>query len=142
MQFFFLLFLYLDCSSGKPLPILEQPPSPLMNVYQSHEELLHYKTSQSDAVILITDHPVHEVPNHLRSIMQHFSGHVYSWVTYGVTCSLLGGVVRNRQVAMRLRWLLEDSQFLLVGRILPRPCYFEKLYSVDPKKETPEPCVL
>lgn len=74
--------------------------------------------------------------------MQHFSGHVYSWVTYGVTCSLLGGVVRNRQVAMRLRWLLEDSQFLLVGRSLSRPCYFEKLYSVDSKKETPEPCVL
>ena len=58
------------------------------------------------------------------------------------TCSLLGGMVHDRQVAIQIRWLLEESQNLIVGRILPLPWYFDLLYSVDPMLETAEPCVL
>lgn len=111
-------------------------------LYKRLQDLLGEKMRKSDAVILITDHPVYEVPEYLQCVTQHFSGHVYSWLSYGLTCSLLGGLVCNRRVAMQIKWLLEDSQNLLVGRILPRPCYFDKLYSVDPMLETPEPHVL
>lgn len=68
--------------------------------------------------------------------------YIYSWISYGLTCSLLGGMVHDRQVAIQISWLLEDSQNLIVGRILPQPRYFDLLYSVDPMLETAEPCVL
>ena len=135
---------FLACSArGKLIPVIEDPPSPLKGVCQRPQELLRDKIHNADGVILISDHSPCEVPDCLQCVCtQHFNGHMYSWISYGLTCSLLGGLVHNRRVAMQLRWLLEDSQNLLVGRILPRPCYFEKLYSVDPMWETPEPCVL
>lgn len=87
------------------------------------------------------DYHVYEVPENLKCVVEHLDGHIYSWISYGLTCSLLGGMVHDRQVAIQIRWLLEDSQNLIVGRIFPQPWYFD-LYSVDPMLETAEPCVL
>ena len=112
------------------------------SVSQKPEDMLRDKICEADAVILITDCPVYEVPENLKCVVEHLDGHIYSWISYGLTCSLLGGMVRDRQVAIQIRWLLEDSQNLIVGRILPQPRYFDLLYSVDPMLETAEPCVL
>ena len=112
------------------------------SISQKPEDMLRDKICEADAVILITDYHVHEVPENLKRVVEHLDGHIYSWISYGLTCSLLGGMVHDRQVAIRIRWLLEDSQNLIVGRILPQPWYFDLLYSVDPMLETAEPCVL
>lgn len=102
--------------------------------------LVQNRISKSDAVILLTDKPVYEIPSHLHNLKGVCSGRVYLWCSYGVCCALLGGSVNNKRVAMQLRALLEDSDNLL-GRILPRPWNLEKMYNVDPKFETGEPCV-
>ena len=109
------------------------------SVSQKPEDMLRDKICEADAVILITDYHVYEVPENLKCVVEHLDGHIYSWISYGLTCSLL---VHDRQVAIQIRWLLEDSQNLIVGRILPQPRYFDLLYSVDPMLETAEPCVL
>ena len=112
------------------------------SVSQKPEDMLRDKICEADAVILITDYHVYEVPENLKCVVEHLDGHIYSWISYGLTCSLLGGMVHDRQVAIQIRWLLENSQNLIVGRILPQPRYFDLLYSVDPMLETAEPCVL
>ena len=112
------------------------------SVSQKPEDMLRDKICEADAVILITDYHVYEVPENLKCVVEHLDGHIYSWISYELTCSLLGGMVHDRQVAIQIRWLLEDSQNLIVGRILPQPRYFDLLYSVDPMLETAEPCVL
>jgi len=104
-------------------------------------QLVQDRISKSDAIILLTDKPVYEIPNNLQSVKEHCNGRLYLWCSYGVSCALLGGTVNNKRVAMQLRVLLEDSNNLLVGRVLPRPCNFAKMYSVDPMFETGEPCV-
>lgn len=112
------------------------------SVSQKPEDMLRDKICEADAVILITDYHVYEVPENVKCVVEHLDGDIYSWISYGLTCSLLGGMVHDRQVAIQISWLLEDSQNLIVGRILPQPRYFDLLYSVDPMLETAEPCVL
>lgn len=127
---------------GRLFPVLEEPRSQFTTTSRKKPaELVQDRISKADAVLLLTDKPVYEIPNNLQSVKEHCNGRVYLWCSYGVCCALLGGTVSNKQVAMQLRVLLEDSNNLLVGRVLPRPCNFEKMYSVDPMCETGEPCV-
>ena len=129
-------------AKGRIFPVLEEPRSQFTtSVGKKPAQLVQDRISKSDALILLTDKPVYEIPNNLKSVKDHCNGRVYSWCSYGVSCALLGGTVNNKTVAMQLRALLEDSNNLLVGRVLPRPSNFEKMYSVDPIFETGEPCV-
>ena len=142
MFFFFCYFSPASTPKGRLFPVLEEPSSQFTSsLGQKPTQLVQDRILKSDAVILLTDKPVYEIPKNLQSVKQHYNGHVYSWSSYGVRCALLGGTVNNKKVAMQLRALLEDSNNLLVGSILPRPCNFEKMYSVDPMLETGEPCV-
>ena len=104
-------------------------------------QLVQDRISKADAIILLASDPMYEVPTVLQDVKEHCNGHVYSWRCFGVCCTLLGGSVNSRRVAMQLRALLEDCNHLIVGRILPEPSKFEKMYSVDPLLETGEPCV-
>lgn len=98
---------------------------------------------EADAILLLTDRPLFGVPQYLDSVQKYLmNGQLFSWNLYGVRCVLLGGSVQKRKVAMQLRHLLEDSHNLLVGRVLPLPCYLKKLYTVDQTVETEGPCVL
>lgn len=63
------------------------------SISQKPEDMLRDKICEADAVILITDCPVYEVPENLKCVVEHLDGHIYSWISYGLTCSLLGGVV-------------------------------------------------
>ena len=126
---------------GRIYPVLEEPRSLFTAALgKKAAPLVQNRISKSDAVILLTDKPVYEIPSHLHNLKGVCSGRVYLWCSYGVCCALLGGSVNNKRVAMQLRALLEDSDNLL-GRILPRPWNLEKMYNVDPKFETGEPCV-
>jgi len=134
--------LFASTSKGRLFPVLEEPRSQFTSTLGlKPAQLVQDRISKSDAIILLTDKPVYEIPNNLQSVKEHCNGRVYSWCSYGVSCALLGGTVNNKRTAMQLRVLLEDSNNLLVGRVLPRPCNFEKMYSVDPIFETGEPCV-
>ena len=123
-------------------PVLEEPRSQFTSCFgQKPAQLVQDRISKSDAIILLADKPVYEIPRDFQTVKEHCNGDVYSWCWYGVHCALLGGTVNNKRVAIQLRALLEDSANLLVGSILPRPCNFEKMYKVDPMLETGEPCV-
>ncbi|RMX51647.1 hypothetical protein pdam_00021483, partial [Pocillopora damicornis] len=69
-------------------------------------------------------------------------GNNFTWRPYGVQCVLLGGSVHSRKVAMRLRVLLEGSDYPYMSGVLPRRCSWTQMYAVDPSLETPGPCVL
>ena len=125
----------------KVIPVFEEPFTPHF-IHQDPEEAMERKVREADAILLLTDRQVYGVPQYLDAVRKYFNGQVFSWNSYGVRCVLLGGSVHKRKVAMQLRLLLEDSHYLLVGRVLPLPCYFEKLYTVDPIVETEGPCVL
>lgn len=42
--------------------------------------MLRDKICEADAVILITDCPVDEVPENLKCVVEHLDGHIYSWI--------------------------------------------------------------
>lgn len=133
--------LFASTPKGRIYPVLEEPRSLFTAALgKKAAPLVQNRISKSDAVILLTEKPVYEIPSHLHNLKGVCSGRVYLWCSYGVCCALLGGSVNNKRVAMQLRALLEDSDNLL-GRILPRPWNLEKMYNVDPKFETGEPCV-
>lgn len=134
--------LFASTPKGRIYPILEEPPSSFtLTEGNKPAHLVHSRISKSDAVILLADKPVYDIPGNLRNVIGICNGRVYQWCSYGIFCALLGGSVNNKQVAMQLRALLEDSNNLLVGRILPSPCNLRKMYIVDQKFETGHPCV-
>ena len=76
------IFLYsiLACSSkGRLIPILEHQLSPMTeSISQEPEDMLRDKLCEADAVILITDCLVYEVPENLKCVVEHLDGHIYS----------------------------------------------------------------
>ena len=129
-------------SRRKVLPVFEVPSNPDF-INQEPQEAMERNVREADGILLLTDQPVYGVPQYLDSVRKYLiNGHLFSWNLYGVRCVLLGGSVHKRKVAMQLRHLLEDSSNLLVGRVLPQPCFLKKLYAVDPQVETEGPCVL
>lgn len=104
--------------------------------------MLEKKVKDADALLLVTDKPSFEIPSSLKSVQHHFTGNSYVWRPYGINCALIGGSVHSRKVAMRLRVLLEGSDFPYMAGVLPRRCSWTEMYAVDPSLETPGPCVL
>ena len=143
-QCMIICFCHLSASTpkGRIFPVLEEPRSSFtFTDGNKPAHLVNDRISKSDAVIVLTDKPVYEIPNSLLSVTGVCKGQVYIRCYYGIFCALLGGSVNNKQVAIQLWALLEDSNNLLVGSVLPSPCNLEKIYSVDQKFETGHPCV-
>lgn len=71
------------------------------SVSQKPEDMLRDKICEADAVILITDYHVYEVPENLKCVVEHLDGHIYSWISYGLACSLLGGMYMTDKLPFR-----------------------------------------
>lgn len=114
----------------------------LCQVYEEPLKVLERKVAEADAFLLVTDKPGFQIPPSLATVKHHFTGSNFTWRPYGVQCVLLGGSVHSRRVAMRLRVLLEGSDYPYMSGVLPRRCSWTEMYAVDPSLETPGPCVL
>ena len=122
--------------------LYEETQTCMCQVYEDPLKMLERKVAEADALLLVTDKPGFEIPQSLVSVKHYFTGSNFMWRPYGVNCVLLGGSVHSRKVAMRLRVLLEGSDFPYMAGVLPRRCSWTEMYAVDPSLETPGPCVL
>lgn len=135
--------LILECANvSVPLLMYEDTQACLRQVYEEPLKVLERKVAEADAFLLVTDKPGLQIPPSLATVKHHFKGSKCTWRPYGVQCVLLGGSVHSRRVAMRLRVLLEGSDYPYMSGVLPRRCSWTELYAVDPSLETPGPCVL
>lgn len=135
--------LFLECANvSVPLLMYEDTQACLCQVYEEPLKVLERKVAEADAVLLVTDKPGLQIPPSLATVKHHFKGSKCTWRPYGVQCVLLGGSVHSRRVAMRLRVLLEGSDYPYMSGVLPQRCSWTELYAVDPSLETPGPCVL
>lgn len=114
----------------------------LCQVFEESLKVLERKVAEADAFLLVTDRPGFQIPSSLATVKHRFTGNNFTWRPYGVQCVLLGGSVHSRKVAMRLRVLLEGSDYPYMSGVLPRRCSWTEMYAVDPSLETPGPCVL
>ena len=114
----------------------------LCQVFEEPLKVLERKVAEADAFLLVTDRSGFQIPSSLATVKHRFTGNNFTWRPYGVQCVLLGGSVHSRKVAMRLRVLLEGSDYPYMSGVLPRRCSWTEMYAVDPSLETPGPCVL
>lgn len=134
---------FVECSNvSVPLLMYEDTQACLCQVFEEPLKVLERKVKEADAFLLVTDKPGFQIPPSLVTVKHHFTGNNFTWRPYGVQCVLLGGSVHSRKVAMRLRVLLEGSDYPYMAGVLPRRCSWTEMYAVDPSLETPGPCVL
>ena len=139
LEFFFSI----ECSSlGSPAILYDEPQTETCEFCSQPLKTLEKKVSEADALLLVTDKPGFEIPLALQPVKHHLTGKSYVWRPYGINCTLIGGSVHSRQVAMRLHSLLEGSDFPYMAGVLPSTCSWTEKYAIDPSLETPGPCVL
>lgn len=132
-----------ECANvSVPLLMYEDTQTCLCQVFEEPMKVLERKVQEADAFLLVTDKTGFQIPTSLGPVKHHFTGNNFTWRPYGVQCVLLGGSVHSRKVAMRLRILLEGSDYPYMSGVLPRRCSWTEMYAVDPSLETPGPCVL
>ena len=132
-----------ECANvSVPLLMYEDTQACLCQTYEEPLKVLERKVAEADAFLLVTDRPGFQIPSSLATVKHRFTGNNFTWRPYGVQCVLLGGSVHSRKVAMRLRVLLEGSDYPYMSGVLPRRCSWTQMYAVDPSLETPGPCVL
>lgn len=136
-------FSFPECANvSVPLLMYEDTQACLRQVFEEPLKVLERKVKEADAFLLVTDKSGFQIPPSLVTVKHHFTGNNFTWRPYGVQCVLLGGSVHSRKVAMRLRVLLEGSDYPYMSGVLPRRCSWTEMYAVDPSLETPGPCVL
>lgn len=134
---------FVECANvSVPLLMYEDTQACLCQVFEESLKVLERKVKEADAFLLVTDKTGFEIPPSLVTVKHYFKGNNFTWRPYGVQCVLLGGSVHSRKVAMRLRVLLEGSDYPYMTGVLPRRCSWTEMYAVDPSLETPGPCVL